>query len=443
MRDFYALGAFFADVKEAPVGRREKGMLVIDAPQARELARLENELAHAQAEFKETAPECVKARRARDEFEESLPRTLITEHLESPRAVRVLPRGDWMNANGERVDPALPAALPSCSLKGDPAGRPLTRLDLANWLVSAENPLTARVFVNRLWKQFFGAGLAPTLDDFGTHGEAPSDPVLLDWLACEFMDSGWNIKHLTRLIVTSATYRQVSIPTPAARERDPDNRFWTRQGRFRLEAELVRDNALAVAGLLNLIMGGPSVKPYQPEHYWENLNFPKRAYDPSTGADQYRRGLYTWWQRSFPHPSLLAFDAPSREECVAERTRSNIPQQALILLNDPTYLEASAAFAARILRQAKGDDSARITWAWRQTLARTPQPAELATVRSLLRKHRAEYQGDRTAAAAYLRAAHAYSSAADAGADLDPAEWAAWINVARTLLNLHETITRS
>jgi hypothetical protein len=280
--------------------------------------------------------------------------------------------------------------------------------------------------------------LAPTLEDFGTHGDPPSDPVLLDWLACEFVESGWDVKHMVRLLVTSATYRLSSTPTRVGLQRDADNHFWTRQGRWRLDAELVRDNALAVAGLLDLTVGGPSVMPYQPDGYWENLNFPKRSYEASVGPSQHRRGLYTWWQRSFPHPSLVAFDAPSREECVAERTRSNIPQQALILLNDPSYLEAAGALARRILGEAQGDDAARLAWAWRQTVARTPESGEIATLLKLLQQHRNEYRLDEPAATAYLKAARAMRSDR-----LDEAEWAAWINVARALLNLHETITRS
>jgi hypothetical protein len=205
-----------------------------------------------------------------------------------------------------------------------------------------------------------------------------------------------------------------------------------------LEAELVRDNALSVAGLLVPKVGGPSVRPYQPDAYWENLNFPTRTYEASNGTDQYRRGLYTWWQRSFMHPSMLAFDAPTREECAAERNRSNIPQQALVLLNDPTFVEAARALATRILREAHGDDTARITWAWRQVLARGPRAEEIAVVRSLLEKHRTEFRDDRRGADAYRKV-----GASAPPLDLDFAELAAWMDVARTLLNLHETVTRS
>jgi len=276
------------------------------------------------------------------------------------------------------------------------------------------------------------------LDDFGMQGEPPVNPELLDWLACEFMDSGWDVKHMVRLLVTSHTYKQASAASKELQTRDPYNRELARQSRWRIEAELVRDNALSIAGLLVPKIGGPSVKPYQPDGYWENLNFPIRTYEADTGESQYRRGLYTWWQRSFLHPSLLAFDAPSREECTAERNRSNIPQQALALLNDPTYVEAARAFAARILSEGGADTTARITWAWQRALSRAPRADEISTARALLDKHLAEYRRDAQAAEALLKV-----GLSPAPKDSDPAELAAWTNVARVILNLHETITRS
>jgi hypothetical protein len=294
------------------------------------------------------------------------------------------------------------------------------------------------VVANRLWRQFFGMGLSRVADDLGAQGEPPSNQPLLDWLACEFRDSGWDTKHLVRTIVLSRTYRQTSVAPRESMARDPNNRELARQGRWRLEAELVRDQALAWGGLLVPSIGGPSVKPYQPDGYWENLNFPQRTYDPSAGADQYRRGLYTWWQRSFVHPSLLAFDAPTREECVADRNRSNIPQQALVLLNDPTYVEAARALATRVLREGGGDADARIAWAWREVLARKANPEEHATLRALLDKHLAQFRAEPDAAGRYLKVGRF-----PVPAGLDAAELAAWTDVARALLNLHETITRS
>ncbi|MDX1934437.1 MAG: PSD1 and planctomycete cytochrome C domain-containing protein [Capsulimonadales bacterium] len=488
MRDFYALGAYFADIEEAIVGAREPGLLLADDDQLKELARREArvselrkrvdgphpELADAQAaweksvvtapgktpgeiveiakiapetrtpdqsakltaHFTSVAPELAELRRerdeaqkARDEYDRSLPRCLVTNRNPQPRTVRVLPRGNFLDESGETVQPATPAFLPAAT-----GG---TRLDLANWLVNRRNPLTARTVMNRLWKQFFGTPLSKVPEDLGAQGEPPTNPELLDWLACEFMDRGWDIKHMVRLLVNSATYRQVSTASKTLLARDPDNREYARQSRFRPEAEIVRDNALFVAGLLSPKIGGPSVKPYQPDRYWENLNFPVREYVPDTGESQYRRGLYVWWQRSFLHPSLLAFDAPSREECTAERTRSNIPQQALVLLNDPTYVEAARVFGARLANEATGTPGQRIVWGWRQALQRTPDALEARTLLGVYERRKAQYAADPNAADALLKTGLAPVPATAAKADL-----AAWTHVARVLLNLHETITR-
>jgi hypothetical protein len=249
------------------------------------------------------------------------------------------------------------------------------------------------------------------------------------------MASGWDMKHMVRAIVTSATYRQSSAARRDLQAVDPDNRLLARQSAFRLDAELVRDNALAVSGLLVRKIGGPSVKPYQPPGYWENLNFPVRDYLHDTGEAQYRRGLYTWWQRSFLHPSMLAFDAPSREECCAERGRSNIPQQALVLLNDPTYVESARVFAARILTDAPRER--RIAWAWQQALQRNPRPDEIRTALELVDRHLREYRADPGAAEALLR-----TGLAPLPEGIDRPELASWTHLARVLLNLHETITR-
>jgi hypothetical protein len=376
----------------------------------------------------------MKAEKARQEFYDALPKVLVSKSAPEKRLVRILPRGNWMDENGEVVQPAVPRFLPQPPVEG----RELNRLDLAEWLISRQNPLTARTVMNRLWQQFFGLGLSRVPDDLGGQGEPPVNPQLLDWLACEFMDSGWDIKHMVRVIVTSHAYRQVSTATRDLIAADPLNRELARQSRFRLDAELVRDNALSVAGLLSRKIGGPSAKPYQPEKYWENLNFPPRDYIADQGENQYRRGLYTWRQRTFPHPSLLAFDAPSREACTAERTRSNIPQQALVLLNDPTYLEAARAFAARILGECQGTTEERLAWAWQQALQRDPNAMELSTMRALLDKRLADYQADVASVEALLQAGSSLMPST-----LDKAELAAWTHVARVLLNLHESITRS
>nr|MCU0753285.1 DUF1553 domain-containing protein [Akkermansiaceae bacterium] len=248
----------------------------------------------------------------------------------------VLTRGNWMTP-AEEVQPAFPAFLS----KHIPApDKRLTRLDLARWLMSQENPLPSRHFTNRLWQQFFGRGLSGVPDDLGSQGEMPSHPELLDWLASEFRESGWDVKHMVRLIVTSETYRRQAATREELLEKDPSNRLLAGQSARRLDAEFIRDNALAVSGLLDTgIIGGPGIRPYQPEGYYQNLNFPERKYLASTGSDQYRRGLYMHWQRTFVHPMLAAFDAPSREECTAQRYQANSPQQALALLNDPSFVE--------------------------------------------------------------------------------------------------------
>ncbi|HZV33368.1 MAG TPA: DUF1553 domain-containing protein, partial [Verrucomicrobiae bacterium] len=395
------------------------------------------------ARFKTNAPVAIEAskkledlRKARNDYEASLPHCLISKTNAKARTVRILGRGNFLDETGAIVQPALPAYL--AGTNADTNGRRLTRLDLANWLVSRDNPLTARVVMNRLWKQFFGIGLSRVVDDLGAQGELPPNQKLLDWLACEFMDSGWDMKHMARVIVTSQAYQESSVASKKLRARDPLNRELAVQSRWRLDAELVRDNALAVSGLLNEKIGGPSVKPYQPDGYWENLNFPARTYDASSGSDQYRRGLYTWWQRSYLHPSLLAFDAPTREECAAERNRSNIPQQALVLLNDPTYVEASRALALRMLKEGGADTKSRLNWAWREVLSRAPRQDEIETTEALLQKQLSEYRADPASAQAMLKFGQLPTPK-----DADAVELAAWTNIARVLLNLHETITRS
>ncbi|MCX6976498.1 MAG: DUF1553 domain-containing protein [Verrucomicrobia bacterium] len=359
---------------------------------------------------------------------------MVSTSMGNKRTVRILARGNWMDETGEVVKAALPHYPPPPKIEG----RDPTRLDLAQCLVSRENPLTARTVMNRLWKQFFGTGLSKVLDDLGSQGETPANPALLDWLACEFMDGGWDMKRMVRGIVTSHTYRQVSTVTPELLAADPYNRELARQSRFRIDAELVRDNALAISGLLVPKIGGPSVHPYQPDRYWENLNFPVRNYQADPGESQYRRGLYTWWQRSFLHPSLGAFDAPTREECAAERNRSNIPQQALVLLNDPTYVEAARNLAARVLTESQGTPKERIAWAWQRALQRPPNSEELQTLTKLLEERLAAYTADPAAADALLK-----SGFAPAPANLNKTELAAWTHLARVLINLHETITRS
>lgn len=357
----------------------------------------------------------------------------ITESRE-PLVTRVLPRGNWQDETGEIVQPAPPHFLPQAQANGTDR---LTRLDLARWLVSPENPLTARTFVNRLWKQFFGAGLSAVVDDLGAQGESPTHPELLDWLAVEFRESGWDVKHIVKLIVTSATYRQAAGLRPDLKDIDPNNRLLASQMPRRLEAELVRDNALAIAGLLNPEIGGPSVHPYQPPDYYVNLQFPDRDYYASKDDRQYRRGVYAWWQRTFLQPMLANFDAPAREECTAIRNASNTPQQALTLLNDPTFVEASRVFAGKIVTAKAATDGQRFDLVFRRSLARAPKPVERESLAKFLAEQRGYYTANPEDAKKLLRVGFASESSS-----ADESELAAWTQVCRVVLNLHETITR-
>jgi len=391
------------------------------------------------AHYRSIAPELADVRQRvsaaeqrHKQLNDAIPTTLVTVAREEPRVIRVLPRGNWMDDSGEVVEPGVPHFLPQIEREGR-----ATRLDLARWLTSRDNPLTARVFVNRLWKLYFGAGLSRNITDMGSQGEWPTHPELLDWLAVEFIDS-WDIKHVVKLLVMSGTYRQSSLVRPELKERDPFNKLYARQSRFRLDAEMIRDNALAVSGLLVRDLYGPSAKPYQPPGYYAYLNFPVREYEPDKGPGLYRRGVYTWWQRQYLHPALLAFDASSREECAAERPRSNTPLQSLVLLNDPSYVEAARLFAERMMREGGSSADQRIDWALRAALIREPSEAEVSVLAGLYHNHVAQYRDDPSGAELLL-------SVGDrpAAAELDKVELAAWTSVARAILNLNETITRN
>ena len=432
-RDFYSMAAFFADIRERGVGQREGSIQLPSPAQAKQQHALAKKIAtlEKQAKSDDDAKKALgKAKRERDALNREVPTTLITVALEKPRTTRILNRGDWQDDDGEIVGPAVPSFLGKVET-GDQ--RP-SRLDLANWLVGPDNPTTARTFVNRLWKLFYGAGLSRNVDDLGSQGRWPTHPELLDWLAVEFIQSGWDVKHMVTLMVTAKAYARTSKTPQALRESDPANELLARQTRFRLDAEMVRDNALSLAGLLVDEVGGESVKPYQPAGYWQHLNFPQRSWKHDNGPKQYRRALYTHWQRSFLHPAMLAFDAPSREECTAERPRSNTPLQALVLLNDPTYVEASRAFAERILAEGGTDPASRIAWACHEVLSRPPSEEESQLLGNLFTSQRKRYDTDETAAAELLAVGQKESQPSS--------ELAAYTAIARTLLNLHETITR-
>jgi hypothetical protein len=373
-------------------------------------------------------------RTEQDELDASIPTTMVMREMTLPRQTYVLGRGDYRN-HGEKVTPGTPSTLPPL-----PQDAPHNRLGLARWLVSPEHPLTARVAVNRYWQMYFGTGLVKTVEDFGSQGDPPSHPELLDWLATEFIRMGWDIKAMQRLIVTSATYRQASKVSPELLAKDPENRLLARGPRFRLPAETVRDNALAVSGLLNDAIGGESVFPYQPKGIWEELAFgdvySAQVYKQSHGKDLYRRSMYTFRKRTAPAPSLSTFDAPDREKCAARRLLTNSPLQALVLLNDPTYVEAARVLAQRMLKEGGRQSGQRISYGFRLATGRNPAPAELKILQNAVAQHMAHYQ-DEKAASELL---HVGESSYDT--NLDARELAAWTAVASTILNLDETITK-
>ncbi|MGB7324084.1 MAG: PSD1 and planctomycete cytochrome C domain-containing protein [Rubripirellula sp.] len=367
--------------------------------------------------------------------------TLVSQSLPSDQIpiARVLPRGNWQDESGEVISPAFPEFLTrpnpveSTNSNASPENsRRLTRLDLARWLTSDENPIVARHYVNRTWKHFFGAGLSNKLDDLGSQGEWPSHPRLLDWLAAELRD-GWDMKHIARLILTSETYRQSAAVRDDLTEIDPYNRLLSQQSARRLEAEAIRDNALSIAGLLNTdVVGGPSVFPYQPEGYYSNIQFPNRKYVNDTVFGQYRRGVYMHWQRTFLHPMLVNFDAPSRDECVADRTQSNSPQQALTLLNDPSFVETAKALSNRLIAEDSGASiDTYIDRAYRLALARPPRPEEITGLTTLYESQLKHFRNTPDDAKPFAN-----------GDSNDAATRAALAQVCRVILNLHETITR-
>ena len=372
-----------------------------------------------------------------------IPQVVATVAAE-PAETRVLARGNFLDDSGMVVEPAVPVYFGKLATEG----RRATRLDLANWLVSPENPLTARTYVNRLWRQLFGTGLSRVLEDLGSQGEWPTHPELIDWLAAEFIQPtvdaaagsshAWDMKHIVRTIVMSKTYRQSSVPSKEMMEKDPDNRLLARQSRTRVDAETVRDVALAVSGLLADRFGGPSVRPYQPEGYLAALNFPKRDYSESRGEDLYRRGLYSFWQRTFLNPTLAAFDAPTREECTVNRTFSNTPLQSLVLLNDKTFVEAARVFAQQMMASGGRTFDTRLDFAFRRAVSRKPEPAERSILRALYSRELARYRATPAGAKALVAVGEAPPPAS---ADL--VELAATTSIARAILNLHETITRN
>ena len=409
MADYYSLYAFFNTSAEA------------GAPGD---PGFKNKVSAPYVEYREAA-----ATAADGKGKPKAPLVMIMKDV--PRETFVLNQGQF-DQPGEKVVPRTPDVLPSFK------GYPSNRLGLAQWLTSPENPLFARVAVNRIWQQFFGAGLVRTPDNFGLQGEPPTHPQLLDWLAADFRESGWDIHHLIRQIVLSSTYRQDSSRRPGID--DPENRLLARGPSFRLPAETIRDQALAVSGLLTRKVGGPSVKPYQPEGIWEDLNAPKshaEIYQQASGPDLYRKSMYTYWRRAAMHPMMASFDAPNRDVCTVERPTTNTPLQALALMNGPTFVEASRKLAERVLGHGPGDTEARVHLAVEITLNRTPTPKETEILSGVFSDRLAQYRKDPAAADRLL---------AIGESQVDPAmpreQLAALADTCLVILNLSETVTR-
>jgi hypothetical protein len=416
--------------------------------------RTEEQAAALQRYFRETAAtnflaareRLAKVRKDREDLLSQIPDTMVMDELEKPRDTFVLVRGNFQS-KGEKVNVGTPGCWPPL-----PSGPTTNRLSLARWLVSTNQPLTARVTVNRFWAMFFGTGLVKTANDFGSQGERPSHPELLDWLACEFFGPAasagaapasssdganrhpWDVKHLLRLLVTSATYRQSAVVAKEKLERDPYNRLLSRGPRVRLDAELIRDNALAISGLLDPRIGGPSVKPYQPPGIWDGTD---HKYEQSHGADLYRRGMYVFWKRAAHYPSFQTFDAPSRETCTVQRPRTSTPLQSLVVMNDPVYVEAARALATRVLREKTLTLEQQLALAFRLTLARPPEKKELAVLLRTYREQKGNFQREAKAAEELLSIGESPRPK-----ELPPADLAAMTGVANVLLNLNETMTR-
>ena len=395
-------------------------------------------------ELSKLSDELAKLQKQQEKLDDRVPTAMVMQEMPKPRDSFILIRGQY-DRHGEKVTADTPAALPPM-----PSGSPHNRLGLAQWIVSPQNPLTARVTVNRLWQQFFGIGLVKTAEDFGSQGELPSHPELLDWLAVQFRDGDeqtprWDVKAMVRLIVTSATYRQSSVVTPELKTRDPENRLLARGPRFRLPAEFIRDQALAVSGLLNPQIGGQSVSPYQPPGLWEELmsrsdgaKWTAQVYVQSHGPDLYRRSMYTFWKRTSPPPAMMVFDAPDRETCTVRRARTNTPLQALVLWNDPTFVEAARKMAERVMIEGGPSLQERIAFAFRLAMARPPSIREKEVLLKVFDRELHKYQSDPSAAQKLLTVGESPRNE-----ELDAARLAAWTIVSSTILNLDETVTKS
>ncbi|HMJ88701.1 MAG TPA: PSD1 and planctomycete cytochrome C domain-containing protein [Candidatus Acidoferrum sp.] len=436
---------------------REVLLLAANKRGNKQVAKLKEHFESIAPELKPVRDALVSAKKVEKGFYDSIPSSAVMQAVEKPRETYLHLRGAYLTKS-EVVNPATPAVLHPFR-----TNEPATRLTLARWIVSTNNPLTARVTVNRVWEQIFGRGIVETVEEFGKQGEPPSHPELLDWLACEFMeptlrndearmtrDQGnsaldvrhsslrqpWSFKSLVKTIVMSSTYQQSSRVSPELAARDPDNRLMARGPRVRLEGEMIRDQALTVSGLLSHKLGGPSVMPPQPEGLWQVV-YNGEKWETSKGEDKYRRGLYTFWRRTTPHPMMVSFDAPSREYCVLKRNRSNTPLQSLNLLNDPAFVECAQALARKVTAKKDCDSRQRMEFLFRTCLSRTPTVAELDRLTNLFEQQLANYRSDAKAAEKL-----AMSELGKSTDETDVAELAAWTVVANVLLNLDEMITK-
>jgi len=447
--DFYSLAAFFGQMDDLWHLPPESGGRFSKAgntnptqrhPEAEVLSPLDKQRKQQLKEQLAETDDPAQRKAIQAELDAIKPRrVMISKQLpeDEYREVRFLPGGNWLDKSGQVMQPDVPDFMGELDVEGTP-----TRLDLANWLVTpmregGTGELTARVMVNRLWYLMFGEGLTTSLGDFGGQGQPPTYPELLDRLTLEFVESGWDVKAMMKTMAMTRAYRLSSEATPTLLKRDPENKLFARQSQHRLPAEMVRDNALLVSGLLVDQLGGASARPYQPEGYYTHLNFPRRQYKHHEDLNQWRRGVYMHWQRQFLHPMLKAFDAPTREECTAKRSTSNTPLAALVMLNDPSFVEASRNFAQRVLTEAQGSDRERLDWAMRQALSREANEQEARIILRLLEQNRKAFKADPQSAEQVLSV-----GLSPRDKTLDPAEHAAWAEVCRLILNLHETITR-
>ena len=445
--EYYQFFAFFNSVSDKPASYANfvaaEPFIKLPSPEhQKRIETLEKSRLELEQQIKQAASdpktlaklktELAEVTKQKTAVEKSVPALMVMQEMPKPRDTFVLKRGQY-DQPGEKVAPGIPGVLPQL-----PANAPSNRLGLAQWLVNPDNPLSARVAVNRWWQMIFGTGLVKTVEDFGATGELPSHPELLDFLAVELIRGEWDVKRMIRRIVTSATYRQSSRMTREERERDPGNRLLARGPRGRLSAETIRDNALAISGLLRERVGGPSVKPYQPAGLWEDVTVERRGkYVAEKGDNLYRRSLYTFWKRTCPPPSLMSFDAPNREVCIARRAVTNTPLQALILFNDPTYVEAARSLAQRTMLEGGKTPQSRLAFVFRSAVARPPSAEEERILLDIRQDALARFRAGKDAAQKLL-------AVGDSPRDpsLDAIELAAWTVVVITILNLDEVITR-